>query len=326
VIPIGLADYLRAVDTLAADAALSGRIAEILGVAESVAATDVANPPEPDYVPTSLADKKARPALDVDFGTPQMPAVSSGHSEHVSTGGTETAELVLRRIEQRPPPSSEQILPLLEPMAGTPAPLPYEPLFHPARSRAHTSAVLSTERNEGEIDEGLLVDLITSASPVRALPRRTRPTLAAGAQIVLDFTDDMLPFRRDQRELAGAIERLAPDDLLEVLSFHRYPLRLFRARGSARQEAYRPPPTGTPVVALTDLGMHRLASGDSAPAASWLDFARKLARSDTPLIALVPNEPASWPSLLSQSIALVQWDRAAKVSASCRAALRARRK
>jgi len=320
VIAIGLGDYLRAVQVLDAadDQALRRRVAEILGieprpVATSIPASTVTSRVGTEQPRTQIVVEDER-GQDADTGrTGQQQPLDESNAEDVdveliSTAGT----------------APDLPMPQLAAPSGARPPLPHEPLFDPQRSRALIGAVLAATRAEGEIDEPALIERVASAAPVIAIPRRMRSTLALGVQVLVDLCPSMLPFRRDQDDLLLRIDRLVTDGLLDVQTFEGDPTRIWSARRRGMR-AYEPPRPGTPVLALTDLGLRDAWAGRSDVAVGWLAFAARLARAQVPFAALVPYPPATLPRSLVDRIAVVQWDRPTSVSSVQRAAARARR-
>ncbi|HSK03493.1 MAG TPA: hypothetical protein VK932_19710 [Kofleriaceae bacterium] len=318
-IEIGLGDYLRAVEALGAadDPALCRRVAAILGVEPRAAA--VAERPRSI---TAGGARPGRTAVGAVLAAAAENAAGPTAAVDAPAAGAAAEEIEVVEVTASAPPAAP--MPQLPAPAGPPPPLPYEPLFDPQRRRALIGAALAAARAEGEIDEPALIDQIASARPIASVPRRTRLTLARGAQVLVDLSPSMMPFRRDQDELLARIDRLVADGLLDVQTFDGDPGQTWSRRRKA--SAYEPPRPGTPVLALTDLGLRDVREGRLQPAMTWLVFAARLAQAQVPFIALVPYPPAALPRPMLDRIAVVQWDRPASVSSVQRAAARARRR
>ncbi len=318
-IAVGLGDYLRAVEALGAadDPALCRRVAGILGIEASAAAVAV----DPGLVAAGEL-RTGRTSVDAVIAAAAADAAGRPPEAAAPAAGSAAEDIELIEVTTSAPAAAP--LPQLAAPAGPPPPLPHEPLFDPQRARALIGSVLAAARAEGEIDEPALIDQIARAQPVIAVPRRMRLTLARGVQVLVDLSPSMLPFRRDQDELLSRIDRLVTDGLLEVQTFDGDPGQTWSRR--RKRGAYEPPRPGTPVLALTDLGLRDAREGRLQPAASWLAFAAKLAPAQVPFVALVPYPPAALPRVMVDRIAVVQWDRPASVSSVQRAAARARRR
>ncbi len=68
-----------------------------------------------------------------------------------------------------------------------------------------------TEGGDGELDTDRLTVLIAEQMPLTALPRRPRPTLRRGGQLLLDLSDSMVPLRSDMFALAGRAAAVIPE-------------------------------------------------------------------------------------------------------------------
>jgi hypothetical protein len=319
VIAIGLGDYLRAVEALGAadDPALCRRVAAILGI-EARAAAVAARPR------SITGDGLRTGRTPVDAVLLAAAADASGRTAAVDAPAAGAAAEEIEVVEVTASARPAAPMPQLPAPAGPPPPLPHEPLFDPQRRRALIGAALAAARAEGEIDEPALIEQIASARPIASIPRRMRLTLALGAQVLVDLSPSMMPFRRDQDELLARIDRLVADGLLDVQTFDGDPGQTWSRRRKA--SAYEPPRPGTSVLALTDLGLRDAGEGRSQPAAVWLAFAARLAQARVPFVALVPYPPAALPRPMLDRIAVVQWDRPTSVSSVQRAAARARRR
>ncbi len=321
-IAIGLGDYLRAVEALGAadDPALCRRVAAILGVEARAMAAEEREPRSRSITAGGL--RTGRTPVDAILAAAAEDAAGRAAAVDAPAGGAAAEDIEVVEVTATAPPAAP--MPQLAAPAGPPPPLPYEPLFDPQRRRALISAALAAARAEGEIDEPALIDRIASAQPIVTVPRRMRLTLARGAQILVDLSPSMLPFRRDQDELLARIDRLVADGLLDVQTFDGDPGQTWSRR--RRASAHEPPRPGTPVLALTDLGLRDAREGRLQPATTWLLFAARLAQAQVPFVALVPYPPAALPRPMLDRIAVVQWDRPASVSSVQRAAARARRR
>lgn len=199
-----------------------------------------------------------------------------------------------------------------------PAPPPFEPLLLPRWARAILSAALSTSGDDGPPDIERIAEMLAAGVGFERLPTLPNPTLRLGAQLLVDTGDGLLPFTTDQLWLQTEIEKVTGADRVATLYFAGSPLRGAGA-GLKPWPPYEPPPPGTPVVLLTDLGIARpMFSSEWADEREWLEFARLARRAGCPVIAFVPFAPARWPARLTKSVTIIQLDRgttAAKVRA-----------
>jgi hypothetical protein len=190
-----------------------------------------------------------------------------------------------------------------------------EPLFRPRWTRHLISGALSTNGNTGSIDFGRLCEAVARLQPVVRLPRRLLPTLKRGVQVLVDQGEGMQPFIQDQEQILHWIARVVGKDKATIMGFAGSPLR--GAGASLRREwrEYRTPPANTPVLLLSDLGIHRSSRwSEWADEAEWLEFVKILSRSGNPLAVLVPYGPDRWPTALRTAIKIIPWDERTTIS------------
>ena len=183
------------------------------------------------------------------------------------------------------------------------APVAIEPLFEPRRHRALVSAALATRAPDGPIDLERAIEQIAARRLGASLPRLDLATLRRGAWLLLDRTPAMAPFFADVTDLAARIERVVGRELVRVQRFTTGPLAVWDDDLLDEVPVALPPP-GTPLVAITDLGLR--AGADR----SWRTLFERL-RGRSPAIAIVPYPRARWPrSLRERGLAtIVPWDR-----------------
>jgi hypothetical protein len=193
--------------------------------------------------------------------------------------------------------------------------LPHEPLWEPAWTRELVAAALTTRATGHTIDESRAVNTIAHGRPLTDVPLIPRRTLSRGVQVLVDVGEAMVPYARDRTQLVRQIGLVAGHSRVTVLRFSSTPLRGAGASGRPTWRRYAPPEPGTPVLALTDLGIggHPVDTG-RASAAAWLQLAGWLERRASRLIALVPYPPARWPTALRRAITILRWDRPTTVA------------
>ncbi|HSN85472.1 MAG TPA: hypothetical protein VL025_01890, partial [Thermoanaerobaculia bacterium] len=213
--------------------------------------------------------------------------------------------------ESRPPGWLAEVDLLEEPGPAAPPPEP-DPLLLPGWVRSVLSGTLATLASEGPLDVERLVRGVARAAPVRRVPRRPWPTLARGVQVLVDRSETMSPFARDQSWLVAQIRAVAGRETTRVLFFDGLPA-WGAGTGSRRLwREYHPwhtPPPGTAVLLVSDLGMGpSLFGARSAGVTSWRQFAEDLAHAGCPVVAFVPYGPGRWPRELRRALHLLHWD------------------
>lgn len=205
----------------------------------------------------------------------------------------------IEEVEPLPPPPPE----------GSFEPPALEPLLMPQWTRGILSAALSTNASDGPLDVERVIDMLARCEGVDEFPTLPSPTMRRGLHLLVDKSQALMPFARDQAWLQEEIRNMAGADRVSVFRFAGCPTR---GAGDGRKPwpAYEPPPPGTPVVLLTDLGICQpMLTSDWADEAEWAAFAERVRRAGCPQLALVPYGPARWPKSLARVMTLIQWDR-----------------
>lgn len=208
------------------------------------------------------------------------------------------------------PPDWVRRVKLLEEPAAADTPPPFVPLFRRRWTRHILSGALATvSTGEGRLEIEPVIAAVARAEPLLTLPRRPRPTLARGIQLLVDRGAALEPFYGDQAQLQAEMVKVVGRERTEVLSFAGCPL--WGAGVGLRDEwgDYRPPPRGTPVVLLTDLGIGRPpVTAERAGVKDWLAFNARLRKAGCLAVAFVPYAPARWPPRLWRAMPILHWD------------------
>jgi len=108
---------------------------------------------------------------------------------------------------------------------------------------------------------------------------------------------------------------MAPTVAVEPVSFRDTPTRGALPEGRRRWQDYVPPAAGTPVLAITDLGIGGPPVHPArARAGEWADFAAQLDRRESALVALVPYPRSRWPRWVGRTLTAIPWDRTTTLS------------
>jgi hypothetical protein len=162
---------------------------------------------------------------------------------------------------------------------------------------------IATDAGDGMPDVDALIELVVQRSFAEPIPRIVRASLFRGVQLLLDRSPAMAPFARDVTELAAMVRSVVGHHVEEI-GFSGHP----QNRLPAWRDAYVPPRPGTPVLALSDLGIGQ-APGHLRPDArtTWLPLADMLLRRGSPLVVLVPYPRSRWPAL-GYRVRMIPWD------------------
>jgi hypothetical protein len=191
----------------------------------------------------------------------------------------------------------------------------HEPLLAPGRAGPILAATVETWDLNGPVDVDHLVETVSLARPVLRLPRQGLASLVRGVQLLVDTGLGMEPYARDQQEVVSEVRRVVGRSGVTELRFRNCPTRGAGTGPSWTWRSYRPPAPGTPVLALTDLGIGgpRIFVERSQPW-EWRALAHLLARRGSPLVAFVPYPAGRFPSGLARSMMIVPWDRTTTIS------------
>lgn len=187
---------------------------------------------------------------------------------------------------------------------------PHDPLFFPRWTRGILSAGLATRSELGPIDIDRVVRILSRGQCLRSFPLLSSPTLSRGIQLLIDRSEAMTPFIKDQIRLAKDISSVVGKDRVNTMRFVGCPGRRAGAGPERSWSRYEPPLPGVPVLLLTDLGIGRpQLSDERSGVAEWLKFAAQVKKAECPLLAFVPYAPARWPPTLMGEFTIIQWDR-----------------
>lgn len=215
----------------------------------------------------------------------------------------------LPKDDATPPP----LFPVLDARSsdaeGTDRAPEHEPLFAPLATRAILEQLISTSSPDGPVDVVAAVAVLARLEVLEQLPRYHQQTISRGAQILVDASDGMVPFARDQSRVLAALRRFAGPGTLEVLRFVGSP-----ERGAGRGPrfdwaAWNPPARPKPIVVISDLGIAETHGAERALPGEWRRFAERARSAGCPVVALVPYTRDRVPPILQRVMAVVEWDR-----------------
>jgi hypothetical protein len=297
---VGIADVRRALALLRpADEGTTSAVAELLGF-------DLLS--SGDRVPpwtTDDSDLQTEEAMDVG----RSAAADDAEIERLVPVGWESYDAAARTDWRAAEPVDELPLEVLT------APLSLEPLLPRRSTPSIIAAAASTAVENDEPDAEQLVEVVATGRPVDRIPHGVRPTLIRGVQVLVDHGKGMEPFARDQVELVRDIVSVVGRSAVQRASFRNAPTRGILPAGRWRRQAYAAPPPGTPVLALTDLGIGGPPVYPTrARADEWIALADLLAQRGSPLLAFVPYPPSRWPPRIAAAIEVLTWDRSTSLS------------
>ncbi|MEF8703682.1 MAG: hypothetical protein V5B32_10590 [Candidatus Accumulibacter sp. UW26] len=189
----------------------------------------------------------------------------------------------------------------------TPGIAPRRQALFPDRTvRGVFTAALSTLRAGNVIDvDALLGHLIQGRIPTE-IPRLPSPTLGRGCQLLLDFSDSMLPWWEDLRQLAQQVSAILGNERVSVFDFDATPATAVQWQAGKENETPWQPQSGRPILVATDLRI-RGRPADHRAGAKWQDFGKICTEQHCPLLILVPWSREYWPTDLGPNAELLHW-------------------
>lgn len=251
-----------------------------------------------------------RPASEVEDGAPE-PAIAPSRrrprGERLELEDREPTRLrPLERQASALPAGIGTLADVVPPAGAAPA---FAPLFGPMLASALVTELFKAQADGGAIDVIAVVRTLAEGAPLNRIPRRPIRTSARGAQLLVDAGDGMAPFREDQAELVRAARRLVGKASVQVLRFDGTPLRGVGPGTRRRRDPWRPPPEGTPVIVVSDLGTAMTYTSSAALPSEWRAFAEAAHGAGCPTVALTPCRAERIPATLRAVMAVVEWDR-----------------
>lgn len=221
----------------------------------------------------------------------------------------------LRRDALRQPDDTTEVTALPAETTGRPPMLDFLPLLRPTVAPRLVEAMVSSSFSDGDLDIDAVVEALALRQHLTALPMQPRESLRRGVQVLLDRAAAMAPFHRDSDELVHKIQALVGTTMVQRLHFKGNPIKA-AGRGAARTwKPYQPPDPGTPVLAVTELGMSNVTGRLTRDLQdSWLELQALLEHRRSRLVVLVPFGPRRWPARLAHGLDLVSWDRSTTTS------------
>ncbi|MDQ1281227.1 MAG: hypothetical protein QG670_2491 [Thermoproteota archaeon] len=183
-------------------------------------------------------------------------------------------------------------------------------LFNPILTRSILVSTLSILDNIGPLDTDEVLRLVSRNEPIKEIPRLPSLTTVHGVQVLVDESETLEPFNKDQINLRREIRKIVGSDKVQILGFLGCPLRGVRRGIFDSWSEYSPPPRRTTVLLLTDLGILRDPYIlDHVGVDEWLRFASIIRKAGCSLVAFVPYPKERWPKMLQSSMRIIQWDR-----------------
>ena len=302
--PISHGDLLRAFTAAhATKPAEQAAVAALLGFYSVVAAEGDIEVSAPLKMVKAKSDTRESPAPVAPDETSRPRAALTGQSGFKLEGPRHYEPTIPAWLRKASPLTSPA------PVRGKSAEPPS--LFDPRWNKNILATMLSTLQIDGRLDIVRLVVAIATRTWPTVLPRLARYA-PRGVQVLVDVAEGMAPFAADQRQVLQTLSRLLGADRVTRLEVLGSPLDRV---SSSPDEDWHPygeaqlPPPGTPVLALTDLGIGRPPVSRRGTTSEWRRFADRLSSRGSPVIALIPYAERRCPPQLKRVMRVVAWDR-----------------
>jgi hypothetical protein len=302
-VDIWWADVARACETLGVHSADGfATVARLLGF-------DVAGHPSPPIdEPVPVEPGADRPSKPPQTSTPEVVDVENAGQSLVAE------PVLLEPVDEEPlvgalPPGAVLARSSADPHGPPP---PHPPLLSPRSAKGIVQYLMSRQIADGEVDVTALVEAIASSRPPVALIRQPQRTLRFGAQVLVDLSDSMRPFRRDQVHVTDIVRAVVGPASTDVRHFAGVPTRGAGTGPRWTWREYTPPAPGSRVLLLTEFG---IGGGRPRPGhiGEWLAFLDGLRNHGCRPVALVPYPPARFPGRILARCPMLLWDRGVTV-------------
>ncbi len=220
---------------------------------------------------------------------------------------SELKQLTVRAAPQAPQPGwLKQESKRLESDDTSHQPLSRISLFPDRTCRGILSAALATRRLGHEIDVRRLIEQSVRGQTPSNLPRLKSGTLERGCQLLLHFSDGMVPYWEDLKALTAQIGSIMGERRLQIYEFTEAPKAARRWNPPSSFLTWQPE-QGIPVLVATDFGIAERESR-SIIEQRWRPFIQACEDSGSPLLMLLPWPQSAWPDYLGRYPELIHWN------------------
>jgi len=189
------------------------------------------------------------------------------------------------------------------------------PLLTPTWTRAIISKLLSVNIEDDIPNITELINILAENQPLDQIPYQKSPSLRRGTHVLVDSGPGLAPYIRDQLQLIEEIQQTVGPDRVDIWGFVGTPLEHAIHYKTHTETTYRPPPYGTPILLLTDLGIAvPPLSIEVGTIEEWVQFLSYFSRNGFTVFALVPYKEDRWPSDLRNLITIIEWNHTTSVN------------
>lgn len=195
----------------------------------------------------------------------------------------------------------------LELGASNHPPVPRLSLFPQRTARGLLSASVAQPSRGYDLDMPRLIRASVQRQPLKSLPLLPRFSTQQGCQLLLDFSEALVPWWDDMRDLIQQFHAVLGETACPVYEFTDNPHHAVHWTETGEQPWQAI--AGKPVVIATDFGQVRTARHELRPGLSvWRDFALHCRRWQIPVIALTPLGHKRCPKELAHLMSIIDWN------------------
>jgi formylglycine-generating enzyme required for sulfatase activity len=261
------------------------------------------NPPQPPRIEPAVATPEAVPET-----TPPEPAQLQVARNFPFWQATQFD--VLPSIESEPPETDEKTISAektrFKPAERKPVDLSFLPLTSDASLLTRLRVASSALAISGEIDVERIVAEWGRGRFLTTIPRSSRKVWGRHAQVFVDRSRRLIPYWEDQARACRALRAIYPPEGYSEVVMPEGRFQPSWMTIGRQVVDYQPPPPGSTVVALSDLGV--LDRRGPALLERWIERGRWLRDLELEPLALVPYRRAACPRELSRYWTIIPWE------------------
>lgn len=173
-------------------------------------------------------------------------------------------------------------------------------------NRGILSAALQVKTRGKAIAISQLINQVIKGKLPKTLPRLDCITLQRGCQLLLDYSDSMVPYWEDLTALADQVQDLLGTERVRIFEFDQNPLTAKHWQESGQSTDWLVD-TSRPVLLASQLGVSGQRNSPTVKT-YWLEFIRLCEQKKVPLLILNPWQESYWPVNLGKFPILIHWN------------------
>lgn len=179
-------------------------------------------------------------------------------------------------------------------------------LFPAMTNRGILSAALNVKKPGKEVNIPTLIRQVIKGRIPKNIPRLDCITFERGCQLLLDYSDSMVPFWEDLSALANQVEDLLGKERVKIYEFDQDPTAGKHWTPPAKAKNWQPE-TARPIMVASNLGI--TGQQRQWPINSiWRAFIDQCKKNNIPLLILIPWQESYWPTDMGNHPVLIHWN------------------